>query len=189
MHELVAEEVERVRSGPPLPAEEWREVMERSFSRMDAAVARWGGEPQNASCRCEMQTPKCDHVGSTAVVAVVGHNHIVVANCGDSRAVLSRNGVPIPLSSDHKVSSCLLPLVLFFLGVRMRSCVLWCHEWMVGQPDRPDELDRIQEAGGRVIYWDGARVFGVLAMSRAIGEWPVSLLSVFSSCCCYRSVS
>ncbi|KAJ4963010.1 hypothetical protein NE237_022949 [Protea cynaroides] len=37
-------------------------------------------------------------------------------------------------------------------------------------PDRPDELNRIQEAGGRVIYWDGARVLGVLAMSRAIGD-------------------
>lgn len=38
------------------------------------------------------------------------------------------------------------------------------------QPDRPDELARIEEAGGRVIYWDGARVLGVLAMSRAIGD-------------------
>jgi protein phosphatase 2C len=38
------------------------------------------------------------------------------------------------------------------------------------QPDRPDELERIEAAGGRVIYWDGARVLGVLAMSRAIGE-------------------
>jgi protein phosphatase 2C len=38
------------------------------------------------------------------------------------------------------------------------------------QPDRPDELERIQAAGGRVIFWDGARVFGVLAMSRAIGD-------------------
>ncbi|TVU19673.1 hypothetical protein EJB05_35836, partial [Eragrostis curvula] len=37
-------------------------------------------------------------------------------------------------------------------------------------PDRPDELERIKAAGGRVIYWDGARVLGVLAMSRAIGE-------------------
>lgn len=38
------------------------------------------------------------------------------------------------------------------------------------QPDRPDELLRIQDAGGRVIYWDGPRVLGVLAMSRAIGD-------------------
>lgn len=38
------------------------------------------------------------------------------------------------------------------------------------QPDRPDELERINAAGGRVIYWDGPRVLGVLAMSRAIGD-------------------
>jgi len=38
------------------------------------------------------------------------------------------------------------------------------------QPDRADELERIHAAGGRVIFWDGARVFGMLAMSRAIGD-------------------
>ncbi|KHN07593.1 Protein phosphatase 2C 37 [Glycine soja] len=74
-----------------------------------------------------------------AVVAVVTPDKIVVSNCGDSRAVLCRNGVAIPLSSDHK-------------------------------PDRPDELLRVQSKGGRVIYWDGPRVLGVLAMSRAIGD-------------------
>uniref|UniRef100_M4ENT5 PPM-type phosphatase domain-containing protein n=1 Tax=Brassica campestris TaxID=3711 RepID=M4ENT5_BRACM len=31
-------------------------------------------------------------------------------------------------------------------------------------------MDKIQEAGGRVIYWDGRRVLGVLATSRAIGD-------------------
>ncbi|KAG1365836.1 putative protein phosphatase 2C 24 [Cocos nucifera] len=140
MHEIVAEEAEKMQSGPP-PAEEWREVMERSFARMDAEAVAWcGGCPREPpSCRCELQTPRCDHVGSTAVVAVVEPTRIVVANCGDSRAVLCRNGVPIPLSSDHK-------------------------------PDRPDELERIEAAGGRVIYWEGARVLGVLAMSRAIGD-------------------
>lgn len=37
------------------------------------------------------------------------------------------------------------------------------------QPDRQDELMRIEDAGGKVINWNGARVLGVLAMSRAIG--------------------
>ncbi|KAK8602279.1 hypothetical protein V6N13_058077 [Hibiscus sabdariffa] len=38
------------------------------------------------------------------------------------------------------------------------------------KPDREDELIRIEREGGRVINWNGARVFGVLAMSRAIGD-------------------
>ena len=43
------------------------------------------------------------------------------------------------------------------------------------QPDREDELRRIEEGGGKVINWNGARVFGVLAMSRAIGL-PITLI-------------
>ncbi|GKE58712.1 probable protein phosphatase 2C 6 [Tanacetum coccineum] len=38
------------------------------------------------------------------------------------------------------------------------------------RPDREDELLRIEEQDGKVIYWHGARVLGVLAMSRAIGD-------------------
>ncbi|CAM0950974.1 unnamed protein product [Alopecurus aequalis] len=132
MHELVAEELD----GAGAEAESWTGVMERSFARMDAEVTA-GGRGDSASCRCESH--KCDHVGSTAVVAVVEEQRVVVANCGDSRAVLCRDGAPVPLSSDHK-------------------------------PDRPDELERIEAAGGRVIFWEGARVLGVLAMSRAIGD-------------------
>lgn len=49
------------------------------------------------------------------------------------------------------------------LFIKSLSCETW-------QPDRPDELARIEDAGGRVIYLNGARVQGILAMSRAIGE-------------------
>ncbi|KAJ7969544.1 Protein phosphatase 2C [Quillaja saponaria] len=38
------------------------------------------------------------------------------------------------------------------------------------KPDRQDELLRIERGGGKVINWNGARVLGVLAMSRAIGD-------------------
>ncbi|GKV32956.1 hypothetical protein SLEP1_g41518 [Rubroshorea leprosula] len=127
---------------------EWRIALERSFTRMDKEVIKWNESVVGASCRCELQSPECDAAGSTAVVAIVTPDKIVVANCGDSRAVLCRKGKAVPLSSDHK-------------------------------PDRPDELDRIQAAGGRVIYWDAPRVLGVLAMSRAIGD---NYLKPYVSC-------
>ncbi|XP_004291511.1 PREDICTED: probable protein phosphatase 2C 24 [Fragaria vesca subsp. vesca] len=136
-HEVVKEEIEN----EAVHHQEWQRAMERSFLRMDKEVTAWiqGAVDARADCRCELQQPECEAVGSTAVVAVVTPDKIIVANCGDSRAVLCRKGKPVPLSSDHK-------------------------------PDRPDELSRIEEAGGRVIYWDGPRVLGVLAMSRAIGD-------------------
>ncbi|XP_044485611.1 protein phosphatase 2C 16-like isoform X3 [Mangifera indica] len=37
-------------------------------------------------------------------------------------------------------------------------------------PNREDEYARIEAAGGKVIQWNGHRVFGVLAMSRSIGD-------------------
>ncbi|KAG8056423.1 hypothetical protein GUJ93_ZPchr0002g26494 [Zizania palustris] len=135
MHELVAEEM-GAWAAAAHELGSLSSAMERSFARMDAEVIA-GRRADSGTCRCEAH--KCDHVGSTAVVAVVQERQVVVANCGDSRAVLCRDGAPVPLSSDHK-------------------------------PDRPDELERIEEAGGRVIFWEGARVLGVLAMSRSIGD-------------------
>ncbi|BAU00638.1 hypothetical protein VIGAN_10224900 [Vigna angularis var. angularis] len=38
------------------------------------------------------------------------------------------------------------------------------------KPDRSDERERIEAAGGRVINWNGSRVLGVLATSRSIGD-------------------
>ncbi|KAD6119791.1 hypothetical protein R6Q59_025797 [Mikania micrantha] len=134
LHLLVKEELNK-----KVESTEWTTTMERSFNRMDKEVIDWNKGTVGGNCRCELQAPDSDAVGSTAVVAIMTPDKIIVANCGDSRAVLCRNGKAIPLSNDHK-------------------------------PDRPDELNRIQAAGGRVIYWEGARVLGVLAMSRAIGD-------------------
>lgn len=41
---------------------------------------------------------------------------------------------------------------------------------LITQPDRPDEMQRVEAAGGRVINWNGYRVLGVLATSRSIGK-------------------
>ncbi|PKA55915.1 putative protein phosphatase 2C 8 [Apostasia shenzhenica] len=113
--------------------ERWRKAMAASFARVDGEVSAEAVAGEGAEVAEKT-------MGSTAVVAVVGMRQIVVANCGDSRAVLSRGGVAVPLSSDHK-------------------------------PNRSDEMERVEAAGGRVINWDGYRVLGVLSTSRSIGDY------------------
>lgn len=77
--------------------------------------------------------------GSTASTAVLVGDRLLVANVGDSRAVISRGGTAVALSNDHK-------------------------------PNRTDERQRIEDAGG-VVMWSGTwRVGGVLAVSRAFGD-------------------
>eukprot|EP01018_Ginkgo_biloba_P000467 Gb_30416 [translate_table: standard] len=142
LHQLLAAEVNcfasQKNSGLD-DGEQWQKIMGSCFQKMDAEV---GG----LCCRNDEKVPveatvikAPETVGSTAVVAVVSSTEIVVANCGDSRAVLSRGGKAIPLSVDHK-------------------------------PDHPEEMGRIEAAGGRVIFWNGYRVLGVLATSRSIGD-------------------
>jgi len=98
LHEIVKEEIQKAKENL-----EWESMMKKSFAQMDEEVQRWSRTNETRACRCELQTPRCDAVGSTAVVAVVTPEKIIVANCGDSRAVLCRNSAPVPLSDDHKV--------------------------------------------------------------------------------------
>ncbi|PVH36133.1 hypothetical protein PAHAL_6G004900 [Panicum hallii] len=121
----------------------WRAALARTFRRVDAlaSLACACGRIVSPPCRCTL-SGNSGIVGSTAVVAVLVRGRLVVANCGDSRAVLCRGPAgapPVPLSVDHK-------------------------------PDRPDELARIEAAGGRVVYINGHRVRGILAMSRALAS-------------------
>lgn len=120
---------------------QWEKVFTTCFLKVDDEI---GGNvsrnvsPENvdsSSCASEPLAPET--VGSTAVVAVLCSSHIIVANCGDSRAVLYRGKEAIVLSIDHK-------------------------------PNREDEYARIEASGGKVIQWNGHRVFGVLAVSRSI---------------------
>lgn len=105
LHQLLAEEME---VGGRVGDWKWKEVLESCFWKMDEEVL---AEAEAAGDKVAVSAAKM--MGSTAVVAVVGTADVVVANCGDSRAVLSRGRVALPLSCDHKVIS----LRFFFLDV------------------------------------------------------------------------
>ncbi|XP_006656432.1 probable protein phosphatase 2C 59 [Oryza brachyantha] len=77
--------------------------------------------------------------GSTASTAILVGDRLLVANVGDSRAVICRGGDAIAVSRDHK-------------------------------PDQTDERQRIEDAGGFVMWAGTWRVGGVLAVSRAFGD-------------------
>ncbi|CAI9100654.1 OLC1v1037798C5 [Oldenlandia corymbosa var. corymbosa] len=85
--------------------EQWERTFMNCFHKVDNEV---GG---TSSASLPPLAPEA--VGSTAVVAIVCPSHIIVANCGDSRAVLCRGKVALPLSVDHKVR---LSFLFFFSG-------------------------------------------------------------------------
>ncbi|CAF2015202.1 unnamed protein product [Brassica napus] len=77
--------------------------------------------------------------GSTASTAILVRDRLLVANVGDSRAVICRAGTAFAVSRDHK-------------------------------PDQSDERERIENAGGFVMWAGTWRVGGVLAVSRSFGD-------------------
>ncbi|OIT31616.1 putative protein phosphatase 2c 75 [Nicotiana attenuata] len=154
MHVLLQEELTRVGESTDMSGsssshgsgtqqqrteEAWKRALRSCFLRIDEMASTTCGDCGTVGHQCNCPRNTLGLTGSTAVVAVLTEETIIVANCGDSRAVLSRDGKPIPLSSDHK-------------------------------PDRRDERARIEASGGLVVFANGARVQGILAMSRAIGD-------------------
>ncbi|CAH0700756.1 unnamed protein product [Spodoptera exigua] len=81
--------------------------------------------------------------GTTALLAVMEGNHLIVANVGDSRGVMcDSRGNAIPVSFDHK-------------------------------PQQVREQKRIEAAGGYIAFNGVWRVAGILATSRAMGDYPL----------------
>lgn len=56
----------------------------------------------DAVLRKRLYRPSVEHAGSTAVVGLITPRDILVANTGDSRAVLCRAGRAVAMSEDHK---------------------------------------------------------------------------------------
>ncbi|XP_066583508.1 protein phosphatase 1L [Prorops nasuta] len=84
-----------------------------------------------------------DIAGTTALIALLEGEKLIVANVGDSRGVMcDGKGSAIPLSFDHK-------------------------------PQQERERKRINKAGGLVTFNGVWRVAGILATSRALGDYPL----------------
>jgi len=88
---------------------QWEKAFVDCFARVDdevgGKVTTGGGDGTGTSDAAAAIVPEPvapETVGSTAVVAVICSSHIIVSNCGDSRAVLCRGKQPVPLSVDHK---------------------------------------------------------------------------------------
>ncbi|XP_027330090.1 protein phosphatase 2C 50-like [Abrus precatorius] len=83
----------------------WKKAFINCFQKVDDEVGGIGADNSgNNSDGSESNTEPVapETAGSTAVVAILSQTHIVVANCGDSRAVLYRGKEAMPLSADHK---------------------------------------------------------------------------------------
>ncbi|KAL0312464.1 UNVERIFIED_CONTAM: putative protein phosphatase 2C 8 [Sesamum radiatum] len=136
MHNCLEKHIEKASKVAEEKDFDWEKVMEDCFSSMDVEL------DEREKSRDEAAAEEAERMmGSTAMVVLVGKEEVVVANCGDSRAVLCQRGVAVPLSRDHKP-----------------------------QPDRADEKERIEAAGGKILNWNGWRVQGVLATSRSLGD-------------------
>ena len=97
--------------------EEWRRAMVRSFLRMDE-VALTTCACGNLGNGCVCPSLELALGGSTAVVVVLTACHIIVANCGDSRAVLCRGGRAVLLSHNQMVS-CQILIKIKFKAIHM----------------------------------------------------------------------
>ncbi|KAI8019347.1 putative protein phosphatase 2C 24 [Camellia lanceoleosa] len=104
LHELVKKDIEKKDSS----TEEWKIVIERSCNHMDNEVIAWNDSILRADCRCELQTPKCNIVGSTTVVVVVTPDKIIIANCEIPKlycATTARPSISQPITRSEVYSS------------------------------------------------------------------------------------
>jgi len=138
----IAQDVDKARTIGRLSSEE----AARLAIKMSFAKRLEGLRPQDMPSGGEKAA---DNVGCTAVCAVLAPSHIVVANAGDSRAVLCRSGKPVPLSEDHKPNA-------ERETKRIESAGGFIKEVKVKNPNGVEHTTY--------------RVNGVLSLSRAIGD-------------------
>lgn len=109
VHFALAEEIERIkeelceRNTGEGRQVQWEKVFTECYLKVDNEVKGKISRPVVGDDKMVLEAVSPETVGSTAVVALVCSSHIIVSNCGDSRAVLLRGKDSMPLSVDHKV--------------------------------------------------------------------------------------
>jgi protein phosphatase 1L len=96
---------------------------------------------------CEQARNEKDKSGATATAVAILGNTITVANVGDSSAVLCKR-------KD---------------GISVATKITIDHK-----ASNEEEKKRVKETGGLVVWFGGWRVNGTLAVSRSIGDEPMS---------------
>lgn len=136
---------------------QWERALVDCFNKVDTEI---GGKSRSLRC------------GSAEEVVGRGNNESARAvpdpaptpTPGPADAVGSTAVVAVVGSSQIIVSNCGDSRIVLSRGGQAIALSV-DHK-----PEREDEMTRIEAAGGKVIQWNGYRVFGVLAMSRAIGD-------------------
>ncbi|KAK3252677.1 hypothetical protein CYMTET_38040 [Cymbomonas tetramitiformis] len=120
-----------LRKSKKYDASTFKEALTRTFQETDEKLLDYLTKDGGTEWNC----------GSTATVVMVREDQIVVANVGDSRAVLGRNGKAVDLSSEHRPYG------------RDKTA--------------KEEAARIQKTGA---WLRDGRVMGILAVTRAFGD-------------------
>lgn len=86
-----------------LHTDEFKKIAESDLQELDIPLMRQGiVNGFLAFDRDLVREDRDEKSGSTAVVAFLTPTHIIMANCGDSRAMLVRNDKPYLVTEDHK---------------------------------------------------------------------------------------
>ncbi|XP_010534300.1 PREDICTED: probable protein phosphatase 2C 51 [Tarenaya hassleriana] len=132
--------------------------------------------------------------GSTAAIALIADGQLLVANIGDSKALLCSEKFETPeearasllkLYREQRRNGNILPSTLRDLKLKSTNGRVRYHVKELTEdhhPDREDEKMRVEAAGGHVVEWAGVpRVNGQLAVSRAIGDVSFKSYGVISA--------
>ncbi|KAL4541917.1 hypothetical protein Ndes2526B_g06412 [Nannochloris sp. 'desiccata'] len=110
---------------------ELHDVLTKCYRQADESLLEWLQDQPGDEAYC----------GCTATTALIRSDRVIVANVGDSRAVLCRKGNAMDLSTEHRV---------YGKGQSVLT-----------------ETERVEAVGGWI---DDGRVCGILAVSRAFGD-------------------